>query len=65
MTDPAFYDTAHGPDFFPAVAIKVAGKNINVYKVSCKHPRVVKNATEITIESRHSESEILLSRKKL
>ena len=24
VTGPAFYDTAHGPEFFPAVAIKAA-----------------------------------------
>ena len=24
VTGPAFYDTAHGPDFFPAEAIKTA-----------------------------------------
>lgn len=26
VTDPAFHVTAHGPDFFPAVAIKALGK---------------------------------------
>ena len=39
MTGPAFYDTAHGPDFFLAVAISAN----YCYKVRCKHPRAVKN----------------------